>query len=77
MNIMLPEWPNPTAFCEGTDSMYEESQQCLRYERARAEAAMARLKVAVKALRELNHPDSVCKFIAGKALAQIGLPEKG
>lgn len=46
------------------------------FQEVQYQAAMQRLRVAVEALRTLNHPDSVCKFVAGNALAAIGeLPD--
>jgi hypothetical protein len=73
MSALKPmAWPEKLPQHDG----YGGCAECEDYERARAEAAMARLRVAVEAFRELNHPNSVCKFIAGKALALIGeLPE--
>ncbi len=68
----MPAWPDPNDYCEGTDSLYEESQQCLRYERARADAAMARLRVAVEALELYAHCVANTHVTADKALQAIG-----
>ena len=81
----LAKWPDPNDYCEGTDSMYEESQQCLRYERALRIAYEERLRVAVEALRDIAAPQIVPapgasamrRIKAEQAIATIGpLPPK-
>jgi hypothetical protein len=76
----LTEWPDEERMYDNVRQACEKGVELdtalsigrLSYERARAEAAIARLKVAVKALKKLNHPDSVCKFYAAEALDAIG-----
>lgn len=52
--MSIVAWPNPNDYCKGTTSAFEESQQELAYERARADAAMVALRIAEKALRNVS-----------------------
>lgn len=80
----IPAWPayierqGPYKVYKGTQyTVYDDGNSAeTPYQTDLAEAALARLRVAVEALRTLAHPDSVCKYIAQEALEEIGeIPE--
>jgi hypothetical protein len=85
--MSLPKWPEkrdfaPIQFGDGS-YMWGNGSCATDYERARAEAAIARLKVAVDAMKEIRavHPlmhngGNWDKFVDG-ILEQIGEPESG
>jgi hypothetical protein len=71
--MSMPKWPIELGG-------YPTSDNVIEYERARADAAMARLKVAVEALRYMRESEwmSTIDFWlkAERAIAVIDLPEE-
>jgi hypothetical protein len=65
----LPEWPDAPPI---EVYVHNNMSHQLAYQSLRADAAMARLRVAVEALREISHPYWAPGPEAAKALAAIG-----
>lgn len=65
----LPPWPKADGYCSGCNDPVCNGPQA--YERARAEAALARLRVAVEALKQYAAYPRI-GLNASQALAAIG-----
>jgi hypothetical protein len=66
----LPKWPDHVP--NKNDDWEDMTSACEEYERARAEAAIARLRVAVEALDRISISAIHRADIASNALAAIG-----
>jgi hypothetical protein len=74
MSNELPEWPVLSEYVENYVGELAVSRRQRNYERARAEAALARLRVAVEALQAMadHSTEWATKCVAKKTLHDIG-----